>query len=361
MRRGVYNESPGDTTATTPDHGPRPPAPEVRCTELAVRLGGKDVLRGVDLHVPAGSITALVGASGSGKSTLVKHLLGLMSPDDGAVSIGGQDVWASTPDQLLDLRRNLSALHGGPTIYDGSAFASLSVRENLLAILFEKHTNPAGDTRKGGAASNPYLKLWTECVPRRAVAPDLLERAQQWLDRLGLSEVADQRMYEVSAGLRRRAALGATLAVDAPLYVLDDPDGAIDAIHRQIVVDALLDTHARTGATMLIVTHDIDLALAVADRIAVLTRGRIVFQGDPDDALYRLREWYGQEDVPHKRRSPLRRRSIDSLPTGIERVPRTAPSGSSVPGALASAALMVVFVAMWVAMALIVVYVIPRS
>lgn len=156
-------------------------------------------------------------------------------------------------------------------------------------------------------------------------------------------------------------ALGATLAVEAPLYVLDDPDGAIDAVHRQIVVDALLDTHARTGATMLIVTHDIDLARSVADRIAVLTRGLIVFQGDPDEALPRLRGWYAQEDVPLKRLIPLARRSIDSIPTGIERVPRAAPTGSAVPGALASALLMAVFVAMWVAMALVVVYVVPRG
>jgi phospholipid/cholesterol/gamma-HCH transport system ATP-binding protein len=341
---------------TAPDHERPPTAPDVRCTELTVTLGGKPVLRGVDLYVPAGGVTALVGASGSGKTTLVKHLLGLRSPDQGTVTIGGQDVWASTPAELLELRRNLSALHGGPTVYEGSVFASLSVRDNLLAVLHEKRTHPAGDTGKI-ATANPYLKLWVGRVGRRDADPELLGTAQRWLDRLDLVEVADQGMHEVSAGLRRRAALGAALAVDAQLYVLDDPDGAIDAIHRKIVVDALLDAHARTGATMLIVTHDIELALAVADRVAVLSRGRIVFDGDPDEALHRLREWYGQEDVPLVRRTPPARRSVESASGGTGR----APSTSSVPGALASAILMLVFAAMFVAMALVVVYVVPRG
>jgi ABC-type glutathione transport system ATPase component len=108
--------------------------------------------------------------------------------------------------------------------------------------------------------------------------------------------VADQQPHEVAAGLRRRTALCGALAVDTPLYVLDDLDGAIDVTHRDIIVRALLDTHERTGATMLIATHDIELARAVADRMAVLAGGRIVFHGDPEEALARLAQWYAQED-----------------------------------------------------------------
>jgi len=89
-------------------------APDLRCSGLAVTLDANPVLRGVDLHVPAGTVTALVGASGTGKSTLVKHVLGLLEPDEGSVMIGEQEVWASTPAELLEMRRNLNEL--GPKL-----------------------------------------------------------------------------------------------------------------------------------------------------------------------------------------------------------------------------------------------------
>jgi phospholipid/cholesterol/gamma-HCH transport system ATP-binding protein len=210
------------------------------------------VLRGVDLQVAAGTITALVGASGSGKSTLIKHVLGLLQPHEGSAMIGGVDVWSSSEAQLLEVRRNLSALHGGSTVYEGSVFASVTVRENL----------------------------------------------QEWLERFEIAEVADLLPHEVSAGQRRRAALAATLAVDAQLYILDDPDGALDQLHRDVIVNALLSTHERTGATMLIATHDLRLAEAVSDQIAVLANGRIVYNGAPGPALAGIDAWYREEISP---------------------------------------------------------------
>jgi phospholipid/cholesterol/gamma-HCH transport system ATP-binding protein len=286
-----------------------------------VSLDFEPVLQGLDLVAPPGEITVLVGASGSGKTTLVKHILGLLPPDEGRVLIGGNDVWASTEAELLEVRRNLSALHSGSTIYQGSVYASLSVRENLLASLHEKYANPslaAGGSRRRAAVTNPYLKLWTEGVPKRDAVPELARRAQEWLTRFGLVEVADQQPYEVSGGLRRRAALAAALAVDVPLYVLDDPDAAIDAAHRRAVIDALLQTHDRTGATMLIATHDLDLAEIISDRMAVLAGGRIAFEGDPRQALDGMGRWYrtanepfGAEPVTPRALVPAARRPVE--------------------------------------------------
>lgn len=276
----------------------RPSAPDLRCTGIGSGFGGMPVLDRLDLHVPAGTVTALLGASGCGKSTLVKHVLGLASPDEGSVMIGGLDVWGSTPEQLLEIHRNLSVLHGGPTVYEGSVFASLTVRENLLVRLYEKQANPSlasgGSTRRH-AASNPFVTLWRYVASREA-PPEMVRHAQDWLDRFGLAEHADQLPHEVSAGQRRRMALAATLAVDAPLYILDDFDGAIDTITRDVIVDAVRSTHERIGATMLIATHDAELAGAVADRIAVLACGRIVFDGPPGEAISGLSRWYRQAD-----------------------------------------------------------------
>lgn len=291
----------GSGSAPTGPSPVHPAAPEVRCAGIGVSLDFEPVLHQLDLVVPPGEITVLVGASGSGKTTLVKHILGLLPPDEGTVAIGGHDVWTSTEAELLEVRRNLSALHSGSTVYQGSVYASLSVRENVLVSLHEKHANPslaAGGSRRRSAVTNPYLKLWTEGVPKKDAVPELARRAQEWLDRFGLAEVADQQPHEVSGGLRRRAALAAALAVDVPLYVLDDPDGAIDVAHRSVIIDALLQTHDRTGATMLIATHDLDLAETISDRMAVLAGGRIAFQGDPRQALDGMGRWYRTADEP---------------------------------------------------------------
>jgi phospholipid/cholesterol/gamma-HCH transport system ATP-binding protein len=284
-----------DTGSPDSTPGKRLPAPEVRIDGLEMEFDGEPVLRGATLHVPAGTITVLVGASGSGKSTMMKHILGLLPPDDGSVAIGGQDVWSCSPSELRELRRNLSALHGGATVYEGSVLGSVSLRENLLTRLYEKHTNPsvaAGGSPVRGS-NNPYVRLGTEGLLPVEEIPMLGEQAQAWLDKLGLTDVADLLPSEASAGQRRRTALAAALAVDAPLYLLDDPDGAIDVLYRRAVVDAVLGTRARTDATMLLATHDVALARAVAGSVAVLADGRIQFHGDAGEALGDLHRWYG--------------------------------------------------------------------
>lgn len=216
----------------------------------------------------------------------------------------GRTSGAVTP--LRELRRNLSALHGGSTVYEGSIFASVTIRENLLTRLHEKHNNPslaAGGS--GGQMNNPYVRLWTEHMREVQPLPALVDEAQHWLERFDLLEVADLLPIEASAGQRRRAALASTLAVDAQLYVLDDPDGAIDAHHRKVIVDALLETRARTCATMLIATHDLLLAQAIADEVAVLAGGRIVFHGAPDVALSSLGRWYREDDSASAETNPV--------------------------------------------------------
>jgi ABC-type glutathione transport system ATPase component len=251
----------------------------------------------VNFEAPAGEITVLMGASGVGKSVLIKQILGLLAPDEGAILIGDLDVWNSEPSDLAASRRNLSALHGGPTIYGGSIHASLSIRDHLLAHLYEKHVHRADGSRRR-ARTNPYLKLWNEGVPRPPDIPELADRAQIWLDKFGLTDVADLLADEASPGLRRRAALAAALAVDVPLYVLDDMDGALDASYRHVIIQELLATHRRAGSTMLVTTHDQALARAIADHVVILAGGRVAYEGRPDEAFGRLPDWYRETEVP---------------------------------------------------------------
>jgi ABC-type multidrug transport system ATPase subunit len=259
--------------------------PDIRCRGLSVTLDHEPVLREVDLDVPPGRTLVLLGPSGAGKSTLIRHVLGTLRPDDGAAFIGGCDVWNAPPAELRQVRRTLSALLAGSTVYEGSVYASLTVRQNLLATLHERLVNPSGPARRGGEVSNPYLKLWNEGVPIPPPVPELAVRAQSWLDRFALAEVADLAPHEVSAGQRRRAALASALAVDARLYVLDDPDGALDWSVRDTVIRAIAETRERNGATLLLVTHDHDLAAALGDVAAVLDEGTIRFVGDVREAV----------------------------------------------------------------------------
>jgi ABC-type transporter Mla maintaining outer membrane lipid asymmetry ATPase subunit MlaF len=229
----------------------------------------------------------------------VKHVLRLLAPDEGTVMVGDCDIWSASPARLLRVRQSLSAMHSGPTIYDGSVFASISIRENLLATLYEKIVNAVPATGKADrTTSNPYLKLWTPGIPQPRTRPELEARSQEWLERFDLVEVADLLPGEVSAGMRRRMALAGALAVDAGLYILDDPDGALDALNRASIISALLSTHERTGATMLVITHDLDLAERVSDSIAVLAGGRIVFHGERRLARAGLDDWYRLGDEP---------------------------------------------------------------
>jgi phospholipid/cholesterol/gamma-HCH transport system ATP-binding protein len=285
-------------------------SPAIRVHDLSIELDHEPVLREVTFEAPAGGITVLMGASGVGKSVLIKQILGLLSPDEGTICIGDLDVWSSEPADLAACRRNLSVLHGGPTIYGGSIHASLSVRDQVLAHLYEEHVHRADGSRRR-ARTNPYLKLWNEGVPRPPDIPELAERAQMWLDKFGLTDVADLLADEASPGLRRRAALAATLAVDVPLYLLDDLDGALDGSYRQVITGQLLETHRRTGSTMLVTTHDQALARAIADHLVILAGGRVAYEGKPDEAFERLTEWYRETEVVDV---PFPRESIQALP-----------------------------------------------
>lgn len=270
---------------------------EILCSRLTTHFDDEVVLSQLNLTVPAGKITCLLGPSGCGKTTLLKHILGLLRPGDGMVHIGRWDVWNSSPQALREMYTNVSSLHSGSWIYSASLYSSLSVRDNLLALLREKEKALAtleglGRERDIGDSN---VGLW---VPGRKHEPDtetereLSQRADDCLRRFRLVDAADLLPEELAARTLRRAAVARSLVADASVYILDDPDTASDAPNPGEVVHAILDTHERTGATMLIATHDLTLAELVSDHIAVLSGGRIVVQGDPRDVLDQVDNWY---------------------------------------------------------------------
>lgn len=250
------------------------------------------MLRSLDLTVPAGRITTLIGPSGCGKTTLIKHVLGLLQPDQGTVTIGDCDVWDCTPGALFAVRGSMSVLHSGSSIYLPSLDASRSIRDNLQAVLWHK----AHAAERVSPGANPFQGLWAphhRAGSRSDVQDtDLRNRAEEWMERFALGRFADMLPDEVGARTRRRVAVAKALVADAPLYVLDDPDTAVDAPNVEAIVGAVLDAQRRTGATMLVATHDLALVERISDHVAVLANGRIVTQGEPEVVLAGVEEWY---------------------------------------------------------------------
>jgi sulfate transport system ATP-binding protein len=199
----------------------------------------------VDFVVPAGSLTALLGPSGSGKSTLLRTIAGLDQPDSGTVTINGREVTRVPPQ-----RRGI-----GFVFQHYAAFKHLTVRDNVAY----------------------GLKI------RKRPRAEIKEKVDHLLEVVGLSGFQTRYPNQLSGGQRQRMALARALAVDPQVLLLDEPFGALDAKVREDLRAWLRRLHDEVHVTTVLVTHDQSEALDVADRIAVLNKGRIEQVGSPTD------------------------------------------------------------------------------
>ena len=213
---------------------------------------GKPVLRGVDLDVPEGQSTVLVGPSSGGKSVLLKCLLGLLPLEGGSVRFGDTDLASLDKSGLERLMRDVGVLFQQNALFD-----SLSVWENVAFTLIHGHG-----------------------MARRAAK----QRAMDILASVGLKpEVADLSPAELSGGMQKRVALGRAIAAEPLFLVLDDPTAGLDPILTGAIVSLIQDAIKRTGTTALAVTSDMSIARQRFDRLAMLHDGAILWQGATGD------------------------------------------------------------------------------
>jgi sulfate transport system ATP-binding protein len=212
---------------------------------ICKRFGDFVALDGVDLHVPSGRLTALLGPSGGGKSTLLRIVGGLEEPDAGSVRIAGADA-TDVPAQ----RRNV-----GFVFQHYAAFKHLSVYRNV-AFGLEVRKRPKEEIRR---------------------------RVRELLELVHLDQFADRLPAQLSGGQRQRMALARALAVEPQVLLLDEPFGALDAQVRKELRDWLRRLHDEVHVTTVFVTHDQEEALEVADEIVVINHGRIEQAGTPDE------------------------------------------------------------------------------
>jgi phospholipid/cholesterol/gamma-HCH transport system ATP-binding protein len=227
--------------------------PVVRVDSLVTRFGAQVVHDGVSFSVGRGELVALIGGSGSGKSVLLKEIIGLVRPTAGSVELLGIDVWRSSVQELNALRRRFGVL-----FQDGALFSSLTVAENV-AVPFRENT----------------------ALPMDIIAPLVGFK----LALVGLpADAAAKSPAQLSGGMRKRVALARALALEPEALFLDEPTSGLDPVGAR-EFDRLLRVLADSlGLTVFIVTHDVDMLLAVAGRAIALSAGRVIADG-PVSAL----------------------------------------------------------------------------
>jgi phospholipid/cholesterol/gamma-HCH transport system ATP-binding protein len=207
------------------------------------------VLRGVDLSVSRGECLVVIGRSGTGKSVLLKHVVGLLQPDRGTVRVNGIDVSKLDEGELLALREEMGMLFQG-----GALFDSMLVGENV-GLALREHTP----------------------LPERQIEEVVAEK----LALVGLTGTEGQRPSSLSGGMKKRAALARSLAMNPKIMLYDEPTTGLDPITADVINRLIRRLQERLGMTSIAVTHDMRSAYHIADRIAMLHEGRIHAIGTP--------------------------------------------------------------------------------
>lgn len=223
----------------------------LRAVAVTTVLGGREILRGVDLGIRRGEVFVIMGPSGCGKTTILRHLAGLQAPTAGTISVDGRDVYALRPDELEALR-----LRTGLAFQGGALLGSLTIEENVALPLRENADLP-------------------DAVVRQVAAMKL--------DMVGLLHAKDLLPARLSGGMRKRAAIARAIALDPEIVYLDEPSAGLDPITAAGIDNLILKLNAVFGITMVVVTHDLPSAYEIADRAAVFLDGRVAALGTREE------------------------------------------------------------------------------
>jgi phospholipid/cholesterol/gamma-HCH transport system ATP-binding protein len=217
------------------------------------KFGDFKVLQGLDIEFHDDAITTVLGPSGTGKSVLLKHLVGLLEPDEGEVLVFGQDIWKATEDERYELRKRFGVL-----FQDGALFGSMNIFDNV-AFPLRKHTDMA----------------------ESEIGDLVMSRLQE----VGLERSAHKLPTEVSGGMRKRAGFARGLIMNPDIVLFDEPDSGLDPVRTSLLCDLIQQMHEEHGGTYLLVTHNISAARSVSDYVGMIWQGQLVHYGDCDEAF----------------------------------------------------------------------------
>lgn len=226
---------------------PRKHGISVEVHGLRKTFGGQHVLKGIDLRVEPGEIFVVMGPSGSGKSVLLKHIIGLEKPNEGDILLDGHSLLQEDNDIMERYRLAM-------VFQSGALLNSLTVGENVGLYLTEHRTHKPDEIR-------------------RIVA--------EKLELVGLKGVEGKYPGELSGGMKKRVAIARALVIEPHLILYDEPTSELDPLSAVTIIEEILSLNQRIEVTSIVVSHDRDLAFGIADRIAIIHDGTILFVGTP--------------------------------------------------------------------------------
>ncbi len=222
----------------------------IRFENVTKVLGGKPVLNGIDFVIDRGETFCIVGASGAGKSVTLKHMVRLMTPDDGRILVGDDDVSVATGEELARIRNRFGYL-----FQSAALLAWLSVFENVALPLREKE-----DVEED----------------------EICERVQNTLAMVGLENDGEKLPSEISGGMRKRAGLARAIVENPEIVLYDEPTSGLDPVTSRTIDRLIGKLREDLGVTSVVVTHDLHSALAIGTRIAMLHQGRVAELATPE-------------------------------------------------------------------------------
>src|SRR5215211_932299 len=244
----------------------------VEFIDVVKAFGRNRVLNGLNLGLPDGQISMILGPSGTGKSVCIKHMVGLLYPDEGDVLVHGESVPAMADDELFEMRKKFGVL-----FQDGALFGSMNLYDNV-AFPLRQHTDKGENEIE-------------DIVMRR-------------LREVGLEGSMDKAPNELSGGMRKRAGFARALVLDPDIVLFDEPDSGLDPVRTALLCELIMEVHEENGGAYCVITHDIMSARRVAEYIAVLWKGRIVESG-PASELFNSDNQFVRQFLAGASQGPL--------------------------------------------------------
>jgi phospholipid/cholesterol/gamma-HCH transport system ATP-binding protein len=244
----------------------------VEFVDVHKAFGRNQILRGLNMGIPEGMISMILGPSGTGKSVCIKHMVGLLYPDEGDVLVHGESVPNMSDDELFEMRKKFGVL-----FQDGALFGSMNLYDNT-AFPLRQHTDKSEE--------------------------EIGEIVRRRLREVGLGQSEDKMPNELSGGMRKRAGFARALVLDPDIVLFDEPDSGLDPVRTALLCELIQEIHEENGGAYTVITHDIMSARRVAEFICVLWKGRIVDSG-PAEELFNSDNAFVRQFLSGESQGPL--------------------------------------------------------